>query len=62
MLLLRRVFGREGWGKVKSSEEKHSVTDEALRRKARMPTIASQLRHRRLRMAISFCGRPQHHT
>ena len=47
-LLLRRLFGREGFGSVANDHEHRSVTVSSLRQRAHLATVASELRVRRL--------------
>ena len=47
-LLLRRRFGRQGYGAVAGDPQHRSVTLESLRRRANLATVASELRVRRL--------------
>eukprot|EP00438_Fugacium_kawagutii_P013403 Skav216509 [mRNA] locus=scaffold1123:676329:681818:- [translate_table: standard] len=47
-LLLRRLFGRDGFGAVAGDPQHKSVPLHSLRQKARLATVASELRVRRL--------------
>ncbi|CAE7779007.1 unnamed protein product [Symbiodinium sp. CCMP2592] len=47
-LLLRRLFGRQGYGAVAGDPQNRSVTIDSLRRRANLATVASELRVRRL--------------
>ena len=47
-LLLRRLFGRQGFGAVAGDDRHESVTVESLRRRVQLSTVASELTVRRL--------------
>ena len=62
MLLLRRLFGRTGWGKVKNSPDHQSVSDVNIRKRAQMHTFGSTLRMRRLQWFRSMLLDEQYHS
>ena len=47
-VLLRHIFGRQGYGAVAGDPVHNSVSLESLRRRAKLPTVMSELRVRRL--------------
>ena len=54
--LLRRLFGKFGFGAVAGEHEHRSVTVESLRERAGLATVASELRVRRLLWLRSALG------
>ena len=61
-LLMRRIFGRAGWGAVAGSPDHQSVPSHSLRKKADLPTIESTLRQRRLLWFQKVVAKPAHHV
>ena len=62
MALLRRIFGREGWGATQTSRAHSSVPDIKVRRWAGMHSIASVLRRRRLQWLKNMLKCEQYHV
>ena len=61
VLLIRRLFGREGWGSSKSDKQHRSISNDAIRKGAQMPTLDSLIRQRRLTWIQSMLKKPYHH-
>ena len=59
--LIRRMFGKSGWGKVKGDSTHRAVTHVSIRKRAKIFSVDSTLRQRRLMWMRQIMFDPDYH-